>query len=182
MYKHLMKKITQNIIYLGSICVIILFFNGCQGKIDKENKEKPPMEIQIIVGSVRDTNTGENIAQNIKNIADKNGNITTEIIKIKDYNLPLYADKVAPASQVKAITDPILKKWSDIIKKAHAYIIIVPEYNAGYPGALKNALDSLYVEWKNKPVAFVGYSGGPSGGAAAISQLKQVATKGFSMI
>lgn len=42
-------------------------------------------------------------------------------------------------------------------------------------------MDSLYKEWNNKPVAFVGYSGGPSGATSAVAQLRQVA-KGFQMI
>lgn len=141
-----------------------------------------PMALQIIVGSIRNTPTGEKIAENIKNIINKNSQIKTEIIKIKDYNLPFYVDETAPASREGEITDPILKKWSDKIKEADAYIIIVPEYNASYPGPLKNALDSIYLEWKDKPVAFVGYSGGPSGGASAISQLKHVTSKGLNMI
>ncbi|MFV2013387.1 MULTISPECIES: NADPH-dependent FMN reductase [unclassified Micromonospora] len=38
---------------------------------------------------------------------------------------------------------------------------------------LKNALDHLYAEWADKPVAFVGY--GISGGGRAVAQLRQVA-------
>jgi NAD(P)H-dependent FMN reductase len=141
-----------------------------------------PLKIKIIIGSVRDTDTGKKIATNIKNSADKNQSVTTEIVHIKDFNLPLYVDPIDPGSKKTEITDPILKKWSDTIKSADAYIILVPEYNSGYPGSLKNALDSIYTELHNKPVAFVGYSGGPSGGASAIAQLKQVITKGFRMI
>jgi NAD(P)H-dependent FMN reductase len=40
---------------------------------------------------------------------------------------------------------------------------------------LKNALDSLYTEWNNKPVGLVVYSGGPSGGASVLAQLSQIA-------
>ena len=54
------------------------------------------------------------------------------------------------------------------------FIIIAPVYNAGYPAPLKNALDSLYKEWNNKPVGVIGYSGGPSGGEIMIKQLLSV--------
>lgn len=37
-----------------------------------------------------------------------------------------------------------------------------------------NSEDSLYQEWNNKPVAFVGYSGGPSGRTSAVAQLRTV--------
>jgi NAD(P)H-dependent FMN reductase len=58
---------------------------------------------------------------------------------------------------------------------------VVPEYNSGYPGVFKNALDLLYKEWNNKPVGFIGYSGGASGGTSAIAQLRDVA-RAFQMI
>src|SRR6185503_12350801 len=49
-----------------------------------------------------------------------------------------------------------------------------PEYNHGYPGCLKNALDHLNAPWSYKPVAFLGY-GGSAGGARSIQQLRSVA-------
>ncbi len=131
------------------------------------------MIIQIILGSTRQGRTSEKIAKSLQQMADTRADVTTEIIDLRDYNLPFFNDEIAPASR-KSITDPIIKKWSDKIKEAQAYIVVVPEYNAGYPAVLKNALDSLYQEWNHKPVAFVGYSGGPSGGTSAIAQLRTV--------
>ncbi|HVX00579.1 MAG TPA: NAD(P)H-dependent oxidoreductase [Candidatus Babeliaceae bacterium] len=141
-----------------------------------------PMVIQIIVGSVRKTSTGDKIGKIIKSMADKRPEISTEILKVTDFNIPTYVDETNPASRESEITDPILKRWSDKIKEADGYIIIAPEYNSGYPGPLKNAIDSLYKEWNNKPVALVGYSGGPSGGTSMLEQLRQVLSKGLKMI
>jgi len=132
------------------------------------------LNIQIILGSTRKGRTSKKIGNALKNIADKRIDITTEIIDLIDYNVPFLDDEIPPASR-KEITDPVVKRWSDKIKEADAFIIVVPEYNSGYPGVLKNALDSLYKEWNNKPVAFVGYSGGTSGGTSAVAQLRQVA-------
>jgi NAD(P)H-dependent FMN reductase len=56
-------------------------------------------------------------------------------------------------------------------------VIVTPKYNSGYPAALKNALDYLYNEWRDKPVGFVSY-GGVSAGTRAVQQLKQVVTTG----
>jgi NAD(P)H-dependent FMN reductase len=50
---------------------------------------------------------------------------------------------------------------------------VTPEYNHGYPAALKNALDLVFEPWRRKPVSFVGY-GGPGGGIRAVEQLRQV--------
>lgn len=59
------------------------------------------------------------------------------------------------------------------IGKADAFIVVTPEYNHSYPAPLKLLIDSVYDEWKAKPVAFVSY-GGSGGGLRAVEQLRQV--------
>lgn len=59
------------------------------------------------------------------------------------------------------------------IRRADAFVVVTPEYNHGYPAALKAVIDACYEEWQAKPVAFVSY-GGISGGLRAIEQLRQV--------
>ena len=54
-------------------------------------------------------------------------------------------------------------------------MLLTGEYNHGYPAVLKNALDSTFVEWRRKPVAYVGW--GNTGGARAIEQLRAVAVE-----
>jgi len=36
-------------------------------------------------------------------------------------------------------------------------IFVTPEYNAGIPGGLKNALNYIYNEWLNKPAPIISY-------------------------
>jgi NAD(P)H-dependent FMN reductase len=56
---------------------------------------------------------------------------------------------------------------------ADAFIVVTPEYNHGYPAALKLLLDATAGEWQAKPVAFVSY-GGISRGLRAVEQLRLV--------
>lgn len=130
--------------------------------------------IKIILGSTRQDRTSDKIGAALKQIADKRSEVNIEILDLRDFDLPFLNDSVPPAMR-QSITDSAVKKWADKIIEGDAFIIIVPEYNAGYPGVLKNALDSLYKEWNGKRVAFIGYSGSESGGASAIAQLTQVA-------
>ena len=57
--------------------------------------------------------------------------------------------------------------------EADGYVVVTPEYNHGYPAALKQAIDLPHRQWRAKPVAFVSY-GGISGGLRAVEQLRQV--------
>lgn len=59
---------------------------------------------------------------------------------------------------------------------AQAYFVLTPEYNHSFPGALKDLIDLHFVEWRRKPVAFVGY-GARAGGALAVEQLRSVFTE-----
>lgn len=50
-----------------------------------------------------------------------------------------------------------------------AVIVVTPQYNGGHPAPLKNAIDTLYAEWKDKPIRLVSY--GFHGGGSAADQL-----------
>ena len=65
--------------------------------------------------------------------------------------------------------------WRDAIVRADGLVIVTPEYNHGYPGALKAVLDLLLREYVHKAVAFVGVSAGPWGGTRVIETLLPVA-------
>jgi len=62
-------------------------------------------------------------------------------------------------------------EWRDAIVRADGLVIVAPEYNHGYPGALKSVLDLLLREYIHKAVAFVGVSAGPWGGTRVIEAL-----------
>ncbi|GAA6017132.1 hypothetical protein JCM10207_002545 [Rhodosporidiobolus poonsookiae] len=72
---------------------------------------------------------------------------------------------------------PIVHAWSDLVRAAPAVVILTPQYNWGYPGALKNALDHLYHEWTGKRIVLVTYGG--HGGSKCALQLEQVLVGGF---
>ncbi|PRY60340.1 NADPH-dependent FMN reductase, partial [Knoellia remsis] len=48
-----------------------------------------------------------------------------------------------------------------------AIVIVTPQYNRSFPATIKNAIDYLYAEWQDKPVAVVGYGFGGAGDAQA---------------
>jgi NAD(P)H-dependent FMN reductase len=127
--------------------------------------------IGIIVGSTRQGRFGDRPADWILEIARRRTDLTAELIDLRDYPLPMFDEPMAPAW--KPAAHPVAQRWSVQIAALDGLIIVTPEYNHGYAGVLKNALDHAYAEFARKPIGFVGY--GAVGAARAIEQLRLVA-------
>lgn len=130
-------------------------------------------QLKVILSSTRAERKGPAVADWFMQIAKKHDAFNTELLDLKKINLPFLDEPEHP--RLQHYHHEHTKRWSALIDPADAYVIVTCEYNFGYPAPLKNALDYLYKEWNNKPVAFVGY-GGVAGGTRAIQMLKQVVT------
>ncbi|GAC1390901.1 MAG: hypothetical protein NVSMB46_01660 [Candidatus Saccharimonadales bacterium] len=128
------------------------------------------MNIHIIIGSTRPGRVGPQIAQWMYENLSLGSNHHYEIIDIEDYGLPMFNEPIHPS--LHQYQFDYTKRWSHKIEQADGYIFLTPEYNAGYPSSLKNAIDYLYQEWLHKPAMIVSY--GTKGGTSASSQLRQV--------
>lgn len=127
-------------------------------------------KVQLIVGSTRQNRLSPSIASWIEKQVAKNDELELEVIDLKDLNLPLF-DEPMPPSMAPGESEAA-KAWAAKVSSADAFIVLSPEYNAGYPGVLKNAIDYLKKEWHHRPVAFVTYGFG--GGVSSAAQLRQV--------
>ncbi|HUC31322.1 MAG TPA: NAD(P)H-dependent oxidoreductase [Candidatus Paceibacterota bacterium] len=129
------------------------------------------LKIKVILGSIREGRFGDKPAKWIFEKAKAKG-LDVELLDLKDYPLPMFAEAQVPAAVSGNYPNEVAKKWAAKIGEADGFIFVTPEYNHGYPSVLKNALDFIFGEWNNKPGAFVGY--GVNGAARAVEQLKQV--------
>jgi len=128
------------------------------------------IKIGIIIGSTRPGRNSEAVAKWVYEIADKRKDAEFELIDLKDYNLPML-DEPVPASMQQYMKEHT-KAWAKKIRSLDAFIFVTPEYNHGPSGALKNALDFIYLEWNNKAAGFVSY--GSMGGVRAVEQLRLI--------
>jgi NAD(P)H-dependent FMN reductase len=131
------------------------------------------LKIGIILGSTRPGRNGEAVARWVTDVAKKRRDASFELVDIADYNLPLL-DEPMPASKGQ-YSKPHTIAWSQKINSFDGFVFVTPEYNHATSGALKNALDFLFNEWKDKAAGFVGYGG--VGGARAIENLRQIVGK-----
>ena len=128
------------------------------------------MNVQIIIGSIRPGRIGSQVAEWVKNTLPVRDEVTYELVDLADHKLPLLDEPMHPSIGQYKHANTL--EWSKKIKEADAYIFVTPEYNAGYPASLKNAIDYLFHEWKAKPVMIVSY--GMRGGVSASARLRQV--------
>ena len=119
-------------------------------------------QLAVIVASVRKDRIGPAVANWFLGQARARTEARIDLIDLADLHLP--ADLAGGGD-----TDVFAKR----IESADAIVVVTPEYNRGYPGALKTAIDTVLPEWRVKPVGFVSY-GGVSGGLRAVEQLRSV--------
>lgn len=121
------------------------------------------LNMGIILGSTRPGRVSPQVGEWIKEIADKRGDASYEIVDLADYNLPFLGDP-SGEQQVAA--------WAKKISVLDGFVFVTAEYNHSITGVLKNALDSAHAEWYNKAAGIVSY--GSSGGTRAAEHLRGI--------
>ena len=131
--------------------------------------------LKIILGSNRPGSIAPAIGYWVAGQARQLGDFDrVEILDLAEINLPFLDEPHHP--KLGRYTKPHTLAWAREIDTADALVIITPEYNAGFPAPLKNAIDFLHAEWKNKALGVVTYGGGASGGTRAGRMLSPVTT------
>jgi NAD(P)H-dependent FMN reductase len=120
--------------------------------------------IPVILGTVRQGRASENVAKFVVSQVAQQSGVETELIDIR--NLSIRFD-----DEGETIKDPY---FSETIMRADGLILVVPEYNHGYPGLLKHVLDTNLKEYIHKAVGICGVSAGPFGGTRVIQNLLPV--------
>ncbi|MGW4242762.1 NADPH-dependent FMN reductase [Nocardia sp. NPDC004722] len=127
-------------------------------------------KIGIILGSTRPNRRGAQIAQWVLESASARGDAEYELIDLRDHPLPHFDEPVPP--MFGPSSNAHTRAWAARVGAFDGFVIVTPEYNGGYPGILKNALDHVFAEWVDKAVGFVSY--GVNGGARSVAQLRGV--------
>ncbi|SRR6266498_856655 len=123
-----------------------------------------PLFIPVILGTARQGRASENVARFVFGEVRKREGIETELIDIRDLSFP-NNDAGEAIKQVH---------FSETIGRADALVLVVPEYNHGYPGLLKHVLDTNLKEYIHKAVGICGVSAGGLGGTRVIENLLPV--------
>jgi azobenzene reductase len=130
----------------------------------------PPLKVLVILGSIRQGRMSERVATFVMARLAAAGEIDAELVDLREINLPMMEERLGRIEP----TPPHVAELGAKIQGCDALVIVTPEYNRGYPGVLKNALDYFFKEYKRKVVALVTVSDGGRGGVNAWAQLVTV--------
>lgn len=122
--------------------------------------------IPILLGTPRKHRESANVARWVYSKMQERDEIETQFFDVQDFDLPQddYGQEIKDR----------FPEWRDAITRADGLVIVTPEYNHGYPGALKSVLDLLLREYIHKAVAVVGVSAQVWGGTRVIESMVHV--------
>ena len=125
--------------------------------------------IEILLGTDRPDSKSSAIAAVVHGLFKTQG-VASQVLDLRSVMVGLQQ-----GAQYGDVKNPVLVEALDRILKSKGMVIVVPEYNGSYPGALKYFID----HWKYpdsfefRPIAFIGL-GGRFGGLRPVEHLQQV--------
>ncbi len=131
------------------------------------------MKIVLISGSARPKRQSHKIAMEAFNRLGAMDNIQTSLLDVREKALPLlesiYRTHPAPTDN--------MHHWKKELDQADAILLVSPEHNGSYSGALKNSLDYFFEEYSDKPMGIITVSAGALGGINAAMALQHFCLK-----
>lgn len=131
---------------------------------------RPRPRISIVVGSARPVRIGRQLADAIAQLLSATVPAEFRILDLREIALPMLDEPLMAGLNQYANSHTLA--WAEEIAESDGIVFLTPQYNAGYPASIKNAIDYLLAEWRGKPAAIISYGG--HGGPAAARQLGEV--------
>jgi NAD(P)H-dependent FMN reductase len=126
--------------------------------------------IPVILGSIRRNRESIKVAKYVLGCLKSMPCVSTELLDLRELEFPMMEERL----RFRDDAPSQVLDFSRRISLADAIVIVTPEYNSGYPGVLKNALDYLRDEYKRKPFGVITVSAAWSGGMLCLASLRQV--------
>ncbi len=120
-----------------------------------------PLFVPVILGTPRQGRMSEHAARLLHREVAMRPGVATELIDVATLQIP--TDDAGESAKNA--------EFAETMNRADALVLVVPEYNHGYPGLLKHVLDTNLHEYIHKAVGVAGVSAGIFGGARAIQNL-----------
>lgn len=131
-------------------------------------------QVLIVTGSVRPNSVNKPVVEAVKQELEGCEDVAVAVANLANLALPFFDALSAPSADGYKVPHTSVQRWSELVADAEGVVFVAPEYNHSLTAVQKNAIDWLYKEWNNKPVAFIGY--GWYAGAHSLAQFKEIGT------
>ena len=131
------------------------------------------VKVLIVIGSARKGRIADKITELVKFSLDQKSNVEVGVADLAESELPFFDNENAPSSPEYKVSNKAVMYWSKQVTDSDVVVFITPEYNHSLSAIQKNAIDSLYVEWKDKKVVVIGY--GWYGGSHSLAAIRELA-------
>ena len=136
------------------------------------------LRIKLIIGSTREGRAADLVIPWLTRGLLARPDFEVEVLDLRDWALPMFSETLATIGDRRnpTFSSPVVKEWNTVIGGGDGFVFLTPEYNHSVPGVLKNAIDSVFATYgfRNKPFAYVAYSGSIAGGARAVEHLAHI--------
>lgn len=126
----------------------------------------------LVIGSARTGRVADKVLSYVQEDIAARENVSATVADLKELKLPFFDAETVPGNPDYAPTNEAARAWSALVKEADGVVFITPEYNHDLSAIQKNAIDTLFADWNDKPATAVAY--GWSGGSLAVKALREV--------
>jgi NAD(P)H-dependent FMN reductase len=134
--------------------------------------------IAVVLGTARTGRNSEHVATYIVDTIMAAGGAEAQLYDVRDY----MSDRTIPDWQPDGEAEKTAG-WRAVAAKADAFVMVVPEYNSGYPGEWKIVMDQDGKNYMGKPAIVAGVSSGGFMGARVIEHIRPIMVRlGFICI
>lgn len=114
-------------------------------------------KIIILTGSATPNSVSHKVAPMVAEVLSEYDNVATEIVDVAKLDLPFFDAPIPPSQESFTTENENVKSWTKMVAEADGVILLTPEYNGNVTAIQKNAVDWIYKEWNDMPIAMVGY-------------------------
>lgn len=137
-------------------------------------------KIAVVLGSTREGSLGKRLWLYLQSEAktwEEKYDVTFNFIDLDTYKLPYFYETVAPLMNQNRVLPENEQRWVSDVAEADGFLFLTPEYNAGIPAVLKNAIDYLAFELSGKAIKVVAYAPHDGAGMNGGNSLATLLTK-----
>ncbi|MGZ8253841.1 MAG: NADPH-dependent FMN reductase [Burkholderiaceae bacterium] len=125
------------------------------------------LKIAIVTGT-RPGRLNEAVAHWVLDVAHRRGDVHVSLVDVGEHRLRL---DTATLPRLGRYAPEHLHAWSRTVAAFDGFVFVTPEYNEASSAVLKQAINLVARDWRNKAAGFVGY--GAQGAVGAVEDLRQ---------